>query len=178
MRAFLTVLLVIFSVIVFAETSHCSKNEKIVFSCVVNKKVVSICASQDLSPTTGYMQYRFGKIGALEIQIPKLNEHPFKSVEADAYQAASGQNGFISFKSGEYLYVINWSSYRSDQNASNGSSIWLGESGLVVVHKEKEIANFKCDPTSDGDVLEVDPYYLHSQVGFPQNKKESSENGT
>ena len=169
MRVLVTILFAVLSAQAFAENSHCSKEEKVVFSCAVNKKVVSICASQNLSPTTGYMQYRFGKIGVPELLIPQMNEHPLKHVEVDAYQAASGQSGTISFKNGEYTYTVHWSSYRSDSPTENGSSIWLGESGLKVAHNEKVIANFKCGKASSGDVLEVEPYYLHTQVGFPEN---------
>jgi len=169
MRVLVTILFTVLSVQAFAENSHCSKEEKVVFSCAVDKKVVSICASQNLSPTAGYMQYRFGKIDAPELLIPKMSEHPIRHVEVDAYQAASGQSGTISFKSGEYSYAVHWSSYRSDSLTENGSSIWLSESGLKVLRNEKVIANFKCGKASSGDVLEVEPYYLHTQVGFPEN---------
>jgi len=171
-RLLISILFSVLSVQVFAGNNHCSKEEKVVFSCAVNKKIVSICASQNLSPTAGYMQYRFGKIGAPELLIPQLNEHPLKHVQVDAYQAASGQGGAISFKNGEYTYSVHWSSYRSDSLTENDSSIWNGESGLKIVRKEKIVANFKCGKVSSGDVLEVEPYYLHTQVGFPENGNE------
>lgn len=163
------VLLTILSVQALADNSHCSKAEKTVFSCTVSKKIVSICASQNLSPTEGYMQYRFGKKGIPELLIPPLNEHPLKHVEADAYQAASGQNGSITFKNGEYSYTVHWSSIRSDSLASNGTSTWVDESGLTLVRNGKTIANLKCSP-SGGGVLQVEPYYLHNQAGFPENQ--------
>lgn len=169
MRRLVAILLAVFSAQSLAENSHCSKNEKVVFSCKLSKKVVSICASEDLSSTSGYMQYRFGKVGAPELGISRLNEHPLKLVEVETYQAASGLSGSISFKEAEYSYTVYWSSYRSDRTSSNGSSVWLGESGLTVTHSGKIVSNSKCAQASSGDVLEADPYYLHTQVGFPEN---------
>jgi hypothetical protein len=167
MRVLVLILFAVLSGQAYAENNHCTKEEKVVFSCTVGKKVVSVCASQNLSPSEGYMQYRFGKIGSPELLIPQLNEHPLKYVEVDAYQAASGSNGSMMFKNGEFEYTVHWSSYLSDSQTSNGSSIWLSEAGLIVMRKGKSFANFKCNLASGG-VLEVDADYLHSTVGFPE----------
>lgn len=61
--------------LVYAEpvATHCTDNELTLFSCSLKKsKTVSVCASKDLSPKSGYLQYRFGKLGKIEITIPKL----------------------------------------------------------------------------------------------------------
>lgn len=57
-----------------AETAtHCTSNERTLFSCATKKnKIVSICASKDLSPNSGYMQYRFGKLGKVEMTMPQV----------------------------------------------------------------------------------------------------------
>lgn len=44
--------------------THCSQEEKVVFSCPFkNKKTVSLCASDDLSKDAGTLQYRYGIVG-------------------------------------------------------------------------------------------------------------------
>src|SRR3989442_9921254 len=40
----------------------CAKDERVIFSCLIKcpAKIVSICASKDLTSERGYLQYRFG----------------------------------------------------------------------------------------------------------------------
>lgn len=168
MKLLVTLLFTTLSAQALADNSHCSKEEKTVFPCTVGKKIVSICASQNLSPTAGYMQYRFGRKGMPELSIPRPDQHPLKHVEVDAYQAGSGQTGSITFKNGQYSYTVNWSDYRSDSAAPNGASIWVREAGLTMARNGKAIAERQCSP-SEGGVLGVDPYYLHTEVGFPED---------
>jgi len=38
----------------------CLKAERVIFACNTGKKSISVCASMELSPTSGYMHYRYG----------------------------------------------------------------------------------------------------------------------
>src|SRR2546430_16398437 len=51
----------------------CAKDERIIFSCPVKRpaKIVSICASKNLTSEQGYLQYRFGLPGKVELEFPK-----------------------------------------------------------------------------------------------------------
>jgi hypothetical protein len=51
----------------------CAPNERIIFSCPIRKsaKLVSLCASKDLTSNRGYLQYRFGAPGKIELEYPK-----------------------------------------------------------------------------------------------------------
>jgi hypothetical protein len=51
----------------------CAKDERVIFSCAVKSpaKIVSICASKDLTSDRGYLQYRFGRPGRIELEYPK-----------------------------------------------------------------------------------------------------------
>jgi hypothetical protein len=53
-----------------AADSHCSDQEQIVFSCSLGKKIVSVYTSAELTPTSGYLQYRFGAKNVLELILP------------------------------------------------------------------------------------------------------------
>lgn len=168
MRRLAAILLTLVSAQAMAHGNHCKGAEKTLFSCLVSKKVVSVCASQNLSPREGYMQLRFGRLQAPELLIPQLNEHPLKHVDAEAYQAASGQNGALTFAKGEHTYTVYWESYRSDRPAPNGSSVWLEMSGLSISHKGKVVSDTKCSKATNGDILTIEPFYLHLQVGYPE----------
>ena len=51
----------------------CAKDERVIFSCPVKRpaKIVSVCASKDLTSDRGYLQYRFGVPGKIELEYPK-----------------------------------------------------------------------------------------------------------
>ena len=92
--------------IAYAEATHCTNNEIVLFSCALKKhKTISICASKDLSPNSGYMQYRFGKIGKIEITMPKSSKGlPDFTLQASKDTHAEYNNLVIS--KGSFNYSI------------------------------------------------------------------------
>ncbi len=51
--------------------SHCLANETTLFTCTLtNKKIVSLCSTKKTPRDTGYLQYRFGVLGRVELAIP------------------------------------------------------------------------------------------------------------
>jgi hypothetical protein len=50
----------------------CAKTERVIFACVLRRpaKIVSVCASKDLTRDTGYVQYRFGSPAKIELEYP------------------------------------------------------------------------------------------------------------
>ena len=54
----------------------CSADEEVIFSCKTKRKMYEICASKDLSATSGYMQYRAGSNGKVEFVYPSHPEAP------------------------------------------------------------------------------------------------------
>ena len=58
-----------------AETSEqrflCSTEETLLFGCDSGPKMISVCASPGFSATTGYVQYRFGTPGKIELSYPR-----------------------------------------------------------------------------------------------------------
>ncbi|MES2876915.1 MAG: hypothetical protein V4713_00745 [Pseudomonadota bacterium] len=57
--------------------THCTPDERIVFSCPFKHgKTASLCASSDLTKTTGTLQYRYGVVGKKpELVFPQLGTH-------------------------------------------------------------------------------------------------------
>ena len=63
--------------------SLCAMDEQIIFSCAVRRpaKIVSLCASGDLTKEHGYLQYRFGLPAKIELEFPKARQgtqHQFR----------------------------------------------------------------------------------------------------
>ncbi|MCM8596670.1 hypothetical protein [Accumulibacter sp.] len=86
--------------------SLCTAGEVIVFSCATSRKLVSVCASPDLSPGRGYLQYRFGREGAPEIVLPAQTDQGPSGVLAGTLTFAGGGGAYLRFAAAEYRYVV------------------------------------------------------------------------
>ncbi len=57
----------------------CESEETTFFNCLTNsKKIISLCGSPDITKEKGYLQYRFGKKGKVELTYPE-NKNPSAS---------------------------------------------------------------------------------------------------
>lgn len=96
--------------------SLCESTEKIVFSCTAGKtsKIVSLCSSKELTKDRGYMQYRFGLPGRIELEFPKQREHTQSAFKYSHYFRAQFDQTEISFTTNEYEYAI-FDDYNGEQ---------------------------------------------------------------
>jgi hypothetical protein len=86
----------------------CTETEKVLFSCSVKRsaKVVSLCASSDVSRTRGYVQYRFGTPGKIELEYPAEKANSQDKFAYHHYFRAQLDETEVSFSSGGYKYAI------------------------------------------------------------------------
>jgi hypothetical protein len=96
--------------------SLCERDEKIVFSCTITKpsKIVSLCSSKELTKDTGYMRYRFGLPGKIELEYPKeqkLARDAFKYTHYFRYQV---DYTTISFTLSGHKYMV-WDDYNGEE---------------------------------------------------------------
>jgi len=96
--------------------SLCESTEKIVFSCTVGKaaKIVSLCSSKELTKDRGYLQYRFGLPGKIELEFPKQREQTQSAFKYSHYFRAQFDQTEISFTSDTYEYAI-FDDYNGEQ---------------------------------------------------------------
>ncbi|MFM2450901.1 MAG: hypothetical protein RIS44_3351 [Pseudomonadota bacterium] len=131
------------------QTSFCTAQETVVFSCRTGAKMVSVCASKNAAISNGYLQYRFGKPDsheALELMLPEGQLTANKAASGETVPFAGGAGSWLRFKKGGYSYV-----------AYSGIGMWgpKGETreknGIVVERSGKTLANLKCtgDTTSE-----------------------------
>lgn len=112
------------------EITLCQPHEEVYFSCRSNGSILSVCASGNISPDNGYVQYRFGQIEKIELEYPSKPYPPRKW-----FSIADISNGSLSFihlkfNSGGYHYVL----YQGDP------------SGIYVKRNGKIISNRTCNP--------------------------------
>ncbi len=86
----------------------CVKDEQVFFSCsLVNSKTVSLCGSQNLTRTAGYLQYRYGKKGNLELEFPReKNSSSTDKFVYDHYFRAQFDRTEISFENAGASYTL------------------------------------------------------------------------
>jgi hypothetical protein len=86
----------------------CARNERIIFSCPVKRpaKIVSLCASKDLTSDRGYLQYRFGVPEKIELEFPQSKTGTQQKFQYTHYFRAQVDLTEISFSSSGYEYQI------------------------------------------------------------------------
>lgn len=91
-----------------AGESHCSNNERVIFSCPIAKsnKVVSLCASPDLSKTKGHLAYRFGAVGNVELEHPSTPAGSAKKFRHAHYSRYQTDRFEVSFSIGQFTYSV------------------------------------------------------------------------
>lgn len=126
-----------------APSTFCAPGERVVFACRTRSKQVAVCASHDATPTTGYVQYRFGKhdpAAPLELQLPEARQPAPRSATADNLPFAGGGASWMRFRRGDHAYVV-----------YSGIGQWgpQGETeeraGIVVERAGRQIASLPCE---------------------------------
>jgi hypothetical protein len=131
-----------FSLAVGAVESHCTIDEAIIFNCITGKKIVSVCASKTISPTAGYLQYRFGPKGSPDLVYPEDKVHPGPDVQSKTLTFAGGGGAFIRFIRGQYGYVVYTALGRG----------WGEKAGVAVEKDNKLMVNLPCKGAVQSEV--------------------------
>ncbi|MCC6075360.1 hypothetical protein ACFPTX_12870 [Pseudomonas sp. GCM10022188] len=120
------------------QETMCTEWEAIYISCSFSTnteskiKVASICAKDNKTPNSGYVQYRYGIPGKkLELQFPKNIQKPKEIFKIYKSETIDGITQALRFSTGNNIYSFEnrgLSSYR-----------------LVVRDNEKEVFNKPCE---------------------------------
>ena len=86
----------------------CRPDEQVLFSCPLKtgNKIASLCGSAKLTPSAGYLQYRVGKPGKIELEFPsqrQASQQQFRYVQYARYQV---EHIAIRFDNNQYRYTI------------------------------------------------------------------------
>jgi hypothetical protein len=127
-RAIFVTISALVSATAFAESSLCRSQETTYFNCTVGKKLVSLCASRDLSAKSGTLQYRFGLPSKPpELEYPKTPDLAAKHfTEYDSWFAKGGTQA-LGFSIGSYSYSI----YETHSAFGyNGAGVIISKAGV------------------------------------------------
>lgn len=92
-----------------APPSFCGPLEYVVFSCRTGARLVSVCASNDASPTSGYLHYRFGKPEPgepLELKLPMGQVRPPDAASGASVAFSGGGGAWLRFRTGAFGVVV------------------------------------------------------------------------
>ncbi|NMF87881.1 hypothetical protein [Aromatoleum petrolei] len=110
MRYFIALILLPTTVLAGTSPSLCTQAEDVVFSCRLKRstKVVSVCTSRDLlqKPNGGYVIYRFGEAGAVELEYPASRRNSPGQFSYYHYFRPDTDQVSLSFSNVGYRYVI------------------------------------------------------------------------
>ncbi|MBN3494814.1 hypothetical protein [Vibrio neptunius] len=86
----------------------CQDDEDIYFNAQLkNGKIASLCAYQHYSPDTGYVKYRYGDVGSVELEFPSDNKPPRgRFLTYHTRLSPSVQGHFIYFYINDYRYLL------------------------------------------------------------------------
>jgi len=110
----------------------CAADERVIFSCALKQpaKIVSVCASKDLTSDKGYLQYRFGLPGKVELEFPQDRTNTQKQFEYSHYFRARVDMTEINFTvNGVISYSVfdDYNGEEKPQVSEQGVSInWPG----------------------------------------------------
>ena len=117
--------------------SLCAKDERIIFSCPTKRpaKIVSVCASKDLTNDRGYIQYRFGLPAKVELEFPKERSGSQQKFQYSHYFRARVDHTEISFTVNGYEYQVT-----DDYNAEEKTAQTI--QGVMVTAPGKPKADY------------------------------------
>ena len=143
-----------------ARESLCSKDEQIAFSCRVGNKLASLCASADLSKTTGYVQYRYGRKDKVELVFPESKAHPRAYFRWGVNGYSGGGTDYFRFSNKGYDYVV-----------YSGIGKGWAKDGIVVEKNGKRLSSQVCK----NDALGPDNWAVMYSADLPRIEGDGNE---
>ncbi|HKS28563.1 MAG TPA: hypothetical protein VJS44_12115 [Pyrinomonadaceae bacterium] len=106
-------------------SSLCAPDEQVVWSCetVKERKLASICGSKDLSGARGYVQYRFGRAGRVELEFPRERTGTQSAFKYSRYTRPLVTYLKLEFVNGGVSYSISDDSNDEEKPARRDASI-------------------------------------------------------
>jgi hypothetical protein len=68
--------------------------------------IISLCASGNISPNNGYVQYRFGTVSRIELEFPGKTCSPINRFGISEISEGDLNFTHVKFRSGAYDYVL------------------------------------------------------------------------
>lgn len=121
-----------------AADTLCQDHEKTLFSCRSGSKTIAVCASPELSPRAGYVQFRYGTPGSDDIILWPEARYPRQFVSKGNVFLAGRIGIFLRFRMDNTSFIVFSSPLAADGPNSR-------DSGLVIQHRALLQSKHRCD---------------------------------
>lgn len=127
------------------EDSLCTASERIVFSCHIGEKTVSLCRPSNNAQT---LSYRFGKTGSVELTFPDHTDtNGFHAATAPLY---GGGMTIVAFSRGGFEYQLYSKVGREENNDPTAQREPIFEDGVIISKAGKQLKQLICDDGGEG----------------------------
>jgi hypothetical protein len=111
--------------------SLCAKGENVVWSCAMVKesKLASLCSSKDLDETHGYVQYRFGRAGQVEMEFPRERTNTQAAFKYSRYTRPLVTYLKLEFVNNGFTYTISDDSNEEEKPPQRDARITVTPTG-------------------------------------------------
>ena len=128
--------------------SHCVNDEKVIFTCKIKAKTVSVCAVFDNEKKLTKLKYKYGLRHHIEMQIIKTAHSSFDDVTFANVPTASSIAYVFRIKNIPYDYYLYSTSVRGQDDPKTGASTRENRDGLAVKKGSVIIFNKLCSTTA------------------------------
>lgn len=123
----------------------CRADERALFSCRAEGKVIALCASTDVSHESGYVQFRFGTPQDLQVEFPSARVPPVGNFTVSSTAHAGGGEARVRFRNDGVTYYIYERTIRSTPSRISEGDF---EAGIAIDFGARGVAWTQCSPDS------------------------------
>ena len=110
--------------------SLCQSGEQTIWTCATTgNKVASVCASKDLAEDKGYVQYRFGAPGKIELEYPKERKDSAQKFKYSRYTRPLVTMLTLEFENEGVVYEIHDDDNSEEKPPVRAASIDIADGG-------------------------------------------------
>lgn len=130
---------------------HCTAGETVKFACKMAKgsKVLSLCASPEFSANQGYLQYRYGKLGKVEMEYPVQPVFSGNEFTISRYTRPQVTLLSVSFTVKDVTYDVydNYVAEDGEEDVTRGVTVNLPDGRSI---------DLPCSATVESDLFSLD----------------------
>lgn len=136
------------------QASLCNRDETSLFSCVVrgSGKLLSICGSKRLDAGQGYVQYRFGRAGKVDLEFPKERQNTQSAFRYTRYTRPLVTYLALRFETNGYLYSVHQNYNGEERPPVNESSVSVTPLG----GKAARSIELRCRRPAQGSLMSLE----------------------
>ncbi len=146
---------------VFAPKSLCAKHEQLIWNCTTLKnKIASVCASKNLTMEKGYLQYRFGTLRKVELQLPTNLEGSQNFFKYSRYTRPLVTMLQLTFENGDYFYEIHDDFNAEEKPQIRSASIDIKKNG------SDKTTSITCKNPTAGSLMKLEDIVVKDENGI------------